>query len=165
MIKREQMVFLGNPEYGCELQPIDFAAFAQTCGGIGMTIEDPERCGPVKALSPRHRTEVIPASPLSSGEWNNWSRRSARRSVRLNRSAGPNSRNLQTLCCVTKCRRSSTRHRNPNRCSAAILASLVRGFALGRFGRRLSSHSSGDGICHRFHWRGSRGVGRIHKLV
>jgi thiamine pyrophosphate-dependent acetolactate synthase large subunit-like protein len=29
MIKWEQMVFLGNPEYGCELQPIDFAAFAR----------------------------------------------------------------------------------------------------------------------------------------
>jgi thiamine pyrophosphate-dependent acetolactate synthase large subunit-like protein len=27
MIKWEQMVFLGHPEYGCELQPIDFAAF------------------------------------------------------------------------------------------------------------------------------------------
>lgn len=47
MIKWEQMVFLGNPEYGCELQPIDFAAFAQACGGIGMTIEDPEQCGSV----------------------------------------------------------------------------------------------------------------------
>jgi len=47
MIKWEQMVFLGNPEYGCELQPINFAAFAQACGGIGMTIEDPEECGPV----------------------------------------------------------------------------------------------------------------------
>ena len=32
-IKWEQMVFLGNPEYGCELQPIDFAAFARACGG------------------------------------------------------------------------------------------------------------------------------------
>jgi pyruvate dehydrogenase (quinone) len=29
MIKWEQMVFLGNPEYGCDLQPIDFAAFAR----------------------------------------------------------------------------------------------------------------------------------------
>jgi len=47
MIKWEQMVFLGNPEYGCELQPIDFAAFAQACGGIGMTVEDPEQCGMV----------------------------------------------------------------------------------------------------------------------
>ncbi|HVO95589.1 MAG TPA: thiamine pyrophosphate-dependent enzyme [Terriglobales bacterium] len=45
MIKWEQMVFLGNPEYGCELQPIDFAAFAQACGAVGLTIEDPEQCG------------------------------------------------------------------------------------------------------------------------
>ena len=47
MIKWEQMVFLGNPEYGCELHPIDFAAFAQACGGIGMTVDDPEQCGRV----------------------------------------------------------------------------------------------------------------------
>jgi pyruvate dehydrogenase (quinone) len=44
-IKWEQMVFLGNPEYGCELHPIDFAAFAQACGGTGYTIEDPGDCG------------------------------------------------------------------------------------------------------------------------
>jgi pyruvate dehydrogenase (quinone) len=46
-IKWEQMVFLGNPEYGCELQPIDFAAFARACGGIGFTIEDPAQCGTI----------------------------------------------------------------------------------------------------------------------
>ncbi|HEX9443360.1 MAG TPA: thiamine pyrophosphate-dependent enzyme [Candidatus Binatia bacterium] len=44
-IKWEQMVFLGNPEYGCDLQPIDFAAFARACGGAGFTIEDPAECG------------------------------------------------------------------------------------------------------------------------
>ena len=32
-IKWEQMVFLGNPEYGCELEPIDFVKFAEACGG------------------------------------------------------------------------------------------------------------------------------------
>ncbi len=47
MIKWEQMVFLGNPEYGCELQPIDFAIFARACGGTGFTIEDPADCGRV----------------------------------------------------------------------------------------------------------------------
>src|SRR5947207_12051236 len=31
-IKWEQMVFLGNPEFGCELQPIDFAAVAHAMG-------------------------------------------------------------------------------------------------------------------------------------
>jgi pyruvate dehydrogenase (quinone)/pyruvate oxidase len=44
-IKWEQMVFLGNPEYGCDLHPIDFAAFARACGGRGFTIEDPAECG------------------------------------------------------------------------------------------------------------------------
>jgi pyruvate dehydrogenase (quinone)/pyruvate oxidase len=46
-IKWEQMVFLGNPEYGVELQPIDFSAFAHACGGAGYTVEDPEDCGHV----------------------------------------------------------------------------------------------------------------------
>jgi pyruvate dehydrogenase (quinone) len=45
MIKWEQMVFLGNPEYGVALNPIDFAAFARACGGQGFTIEDPSECG------------------------------------------------------------------------------------------------------------------------
>jgi pyruvate dehydrogenase (quinone) len=44
-IKWEQMVFLGNPEYGCELHPIDFALFAEACGGTGITIESPAECG------------------------------------------------------------------------------------------------------------------------
>jgi len=45
MIKWEQMVFLGNPEYGIDLQPIDFAAFARACGATGFTITDPKTCG------------------------------------------------------------------------------------------------------------------------
>jgi pyruvate dehydrogenase (quinone) len=47
MIKWEQMVFLGNPEYGCELMPIDFAAFARACGAKGFTIDDPAQCGAI----------------------------------------------------------------------------------------------------------------------
>ena len=47
MIKWEQMIFLGNPEYGCELHPIDFAAFARACGGTGFTVEDPAQCGAI----------------------------------------------------------------------------------------------------------------------
>jgi pyruvate dehydrogenase (quinone) len=48
-IRWEQMVFLGNPEFGCDLQPIDFAAFARACGGTGFTIEDPRECGAIVA--------------------------------------------------------------------------------------------------------------------
>jgi pyruvate dehydrogenase (quinone)/pyruvate oxidase len=44
MIRWEQLVFLGNPEYGVELSPIDFAKFAEACGGRGVRIEDPRRC-------------------------------------------------------------------------------------------------------------------------
>ncbi|MBX3335542.1 MAG: hypothetical protein KF876_15545 [Nitrospira sp.] len=47
MIKWEQMVFLGHPEFGCDLTPIDFAAIAKACGGTGFTIEHPEDCGSV----------------------------------------------------------------------------------------------------------------------
>jgi pyruvate dehydrogenase (quinone)/pyruvate oxidase len=44
-IKWEQMVFLGNPECGCDLAPIDFAEFARACGGSGFSVEDPAQCG------------------------------------------------------------------------------------------------------------------------
>jgi pyruvate dehydrogenase (quinone) len=44
-IKWEQMVFLGNPEYGVQLHPIDFAEFAHACGGVGFTVDDPKECG------------------------------------------------------------------------------------------------------------------------
>ena len=41
MIEWEQMVFLGNPEYGCDLSPIDLVAFAEACGGRGFRIDEP----------------------------------------------------------------------------------------------------------------------------
>lgn len=46
-IKWEQMVMLGNPEFGCDLHPIDFAAFARACGGIGLTVTEPSACGSI----------------------------------------------------------------------------------------------------------------------
>ncbi len=54
-IKWEQMVFLGNPEYGCDLQPIDFAAIARGFGVKGFTVDDPAQCGDVlrQALATR----------------------------------------------------------------------------------------------------------------
>lgn len=41
MIRWEQMAFLGNPEYGVEITPIDFAQFAESCGGRGYSISEP----------------------------------------------------------------------------------------------------------------------------
>jgi len=44
-IKWEQMVFLGNPEYGCELEPIDCVKVAEGCGISAVSIDDPALCG------------------------------------------------------------------------------------------------------------------------
>ena len=46
-IKWEQMVFLGNPEYGVDLQPIDFVKFAEACGAVGYRVDDPQQCGTI----------------------------------------------------------------------------------------------------------------------
>jgi pyruvate dehydrogenase (quinone)/pyruvate oxidase len=59
MIKWEQMAFLGNPEYGCELQPIDFAAVARACGGTGYTVEDPALCGDVLEEALNHKGPAL----------------------------------------------------------------------------------------------------------
>jgi pyruvate dehydrogenase (quinone) len=40
-IKWEQMVFQGNPEYQCDLFPIDFVALAKAVGAEGVRIDDP----------------------------------------------------------------------------------------------------------------------------
>ena len=72
-IKWEQMVFLGNPEYGCELQPIDFAAVARGFGIAGSQLRTqptaPRLCG-------RHS--------LTQGRWS-WMRLSTRMSRRCRR--------------------------------------------------------------------------------
>src|SRR5207253_1586186 len=46
-IKWEQIVFLGNPEYAVDLEPINFALFARACGAQGFYIEDPKVCGDI----------------------------------------------------------------------------------------------------------------------
>lgn len=58
-IKWEQMVFLGNPEFGCELNPIDFAKFAEACGGKGYTIDEPATCGAILDEALAHPGPVI----------------------------------------------------------------------------------------------------------
>jgi pyruvate dehydrogenase (quinone) len=46
MIKWEQVVFLGNPEHGVSLEPIDFVKFAEACGAIGFHCETPDEARP-----------------------------------------------------------------------------------------------------------------------
>jgi pyruvate dehydrogenase (quinone)/pyruvate oxidase len=45
LIKWEQMVFIGNPEYGVDFTPVDFTKIADGFGIRAIRIEDPTRCG------------------------------------------------------------------------------------------------------------------------
>ncbi|MBP2298958.1 thiamine pyrophosphate-dependent enzyme [Azospirillum picis] len=58
-IKWEQMVMLGNPEYVCDLHPIDFAKVAEACGGKGFTIRDPKDCGAILDAALAHPGPVV----------------------------------------------------------------------------------------------------------
>jgi thiamine pyrophosphate-dependent acetolactate synthase large subunit-like protein len=44
-IKWEQMMFLGHPDFACDLQPVNFAKVAEGLGLKGWRIEDPSACG------------------------------------------------------------------------------------------------------------------------
>jgi thiamine pyrophosphate-dependent acetolactate synthase large subunit-like protein len=41
MINWEQMVLLGNPEYGCDLHPHRLCDVRSCNGGVGLTVDDP----------------------------------------------------------------------------------------------------------------------------
>lgn len=44
LIKWEQMIYLGNPEYGVDLAPIDFVKVAEACGLKAFHVDDPKKC-------------------------------------------------------------------------------------------------------------------------
>jgi pyruvate dehydrogenase (quinone)/pyruvate oxidase len=55
----EQMVFLGNPEFACDLQPIDFAAAARAFGVAGYTVEDPSHVGHILDEALAHKGPAL----------------------------------------------------------------------------------------------------------
>jgi pyruvate dehydrogenase (quinone) len=58
-IKWEQMVLEGNPQFGVQLQPIDFAAYARACGAGGFTLDDPARADAVLRQAFDHPGPVV----------------------------------------------------------------------------------------------------------
>jgi pyruvate dehydrogenase (quinone) len=46
-IKWEQIVMEGNPQFGVELQPLDFALYAEACGAKGFTLDHPDNAASV----------------------------------------------------------------------------------------------------------------------
>jgi len=67
-IKWEQIVFEGNPEFGVQLQPIDFAGYAMNCGAAGYTIERPEDAESVLREALAHRGPAVIQAVVDANE-------------------------------------------------------------------------------------------------
>jgi pyruvate dehydrogenase (quinone) len=76
MIKWEQMALEGNPQYGVELQPINFSCVARDCGIAGFRLEDPKQAEAVLGQALRHpgpalvEAVVDPQEPPMPGKVN-----------------------------------------------------------------------------------------------
>jgi len=67
-IKWEQIVFEGNPEFGVDLQPIDFAGYAMNCGAAGFTINRPEEAESVLRDALAHRGPAVIQAVVDANE-------------------------------------------------------------------------------------------------
>lgn len=67
-IKWEQLVMEGNPEFGVELQPIDFAGVAINCGAAGYTIEDPKQAESILRQALAHPGPAIIQAVVDANE-------------------------------------------------------------------------------------------------
>ncbi len=59
MIRWEQMAFLGNPEFGVEFSDIDFAKFAECCGGKGYTIKNSNEIEQVMKIAMQEKIKPV----------------------------------------------------------------------------------------------------------
>ena len=59
MIRWEQMAFLGNPEYGVEFTPIDYAKFAEACGSKGYVLKEPDKVKPIISQAMKEKKPTI----------------------------------------------------------------------------------------------------------
>jgi pyruvate dehydrogenase (quinone) len=67
-IKWEQVVLEGNPQYGVQLQPIDFEAHAKACGAAGYTIENPKDVEKTLKAALAHRGPAVVQAVVDPNE-------------------------------------------------------------------------------------------------
>ena len=67
-IKWEQMVFEGNPEFGVELQPLDFAMYARACGAAGFTLDDPAQAADILGQAFAHAGPAVVEAVVDPNE-------------------------------------------------------------------------------------------------
>jgi pyruvate dehydrogenase (quinone) len=68
MIKWEQLALEGNPQYGVQLQPIDFMAVARACGVAGYTVDDPHLVPAVLSEAFHHRGPALVEAVVDPNE-------------------------------------------------------------------------------------------------
>ena len=59
---------IGNPEFGCDLAPIDFVAFAKACGAEGYRCERPEEVRPAIQAALRSPQPAIVEAVVDADE-------------------------------------------------------------------------------------------------
>jgi len=67
-IKWEQVALEGNPQYGVELQPIDFEAHAKACGAAGFTVEHPKDVERTLKAALAHRGPAVVQAVVDPNE-------------------------------------------------------------------------------------------------
>jgi pyruvate dehydrogenase (quinone) len=67
-IKWEQIVMEGNPQFGVDLQPIDFAGYARACGAGGFTVDDPAQVKDVLAQAFAHPGPAVVEAVVDANE-------------------------------------------------------------------------------------------------
>lgn len=67
-IKWEQIVMEANPEFGVDLQPIDFAGVARACGVAGFTINEPKEAPDVLRRALMHRGPALVEAVVDPNE-------------------------------------------------------------------------------------------------
>jgi pyruvate dehydrogenase (quinone) len=67
-IKWEQMVLDANPEFGVELQPIDFAKYAEAAGAAGFRIDDAEKAESTLREALRHPGPAVIQAVVDKNE-------------------------------------------------------------------------------------------------
>lgn len=68
LIKWEQMVFIGNPEYGVDFAPVDFVKVAEACGATAFRIEDPGSCADTLRQALAHPGPVVVEAVVDPNE-------------------------------------------------------------------------------------------------
>jgi pyruvate dehydrogenase (quinone)/pyruvate oxidase len=68
LIKWEQMVFIGNPEYGVDFAPVDFVKVAEACGARAFHIEEPGRCAETLREALAHPGPVVVEAVVDPNE-------------------------------------------------------------------------------------------------